>query len=310
MKKRRITGFTTFMLALATLGSYLLFYLRWRKYMSTHIKVASTLAMTALGPIEYQMQGKGPAVLISHGSPGGYDSGLALAKLLNNTGYTTIAISRPGYLRTPLSSGRSPEEQADLFKALLDTLGIERTIIVGISGGAPAPLQFALRHPDRCLGLVIISGVTKYYSEEELLRALAFPQNWLKRLYYRILQLDKILLLLLPFALLLPTTSGSVELLNSSRHYELRKTGNANDMAEFEKISGYPLEKIQAPIFIFHSTDDNEVPFEHAQYLAEHAPHTQLLAVSKGNHTAFFRHAKSVRPKIHAFMDALQAENA
>src|SRR5690606_1735279 len=69
--------------------------------------------------------------------------------------------SRPGYLDTPLSSGASFQAQADLYAALLDELGVEKTVVLGASGGGHAALQFAIRHPDRTLGLLLYAPETK-----------------------------------------------------------------------------------------------------------------------------------------------------
>ncbi len=107
-------------------------------------------------------------MLIVHGSPGGYDQGMLVAKFLNDSRFSFICMSRPGYLRTPLATGKTPEEQADMYAALLNALGIQKAAIMGISGGGPSALQFALRHPDRCNGLIMLSAVSQHYSEEEV----------------------------------------------------------------------------------------------------------------------------------------------
>src|SRR5262249_35660184 len=67
-----------------------------------------------------------------------------------------IAVSRFGYLRTPLRADASPAAQADAHACLLDALGIRRAAIVGASAGAPSSMQFALRHPERCAALVLL----------------------------------------------------------------------------------------------------------------------------------------------------------
>src|SRR5262249_36370754 len=84
-------------------------------------------------------------------------------------GVRTIAVSRPGYLRTPLSSGATFEQQADLFAALLDKLKIKRVVVLASSGGGYPGLQFALRHPDRCIALVMLAPAMGYepFSEKE-----------------------------------------------------------------------------------------------------------------------------------------------
>ena len=93
----------------------------------------ATVLDTPRGPAQVARAGQGPAVLIAHGGPGGFDQGLAFYQHLRDGGCQLLAVSRPGYLRTPLDSGRRPEEQADLYAAILDALDIERAAIVGHS---------------------------------------------------------------------------------------------------------------------------------------------------------------------------------
>ena len=92
-----------------------------------------------------------------HGAMGGYEQSDILGKAVGPNGYNYIAVSRPGYLQTPLKGNESPEEQADLFAALLDELRIQKVIIIAISGGGYSALHFALRHPDRCQALILCS---------------------------------------------------------------------------------------------------------------------------------------------------------
>lgn len=87
-------------------------------------EAAPTIINTRLGKIEYAEYGNGPAIIALHGAMGGYDQSLILARTIGESGYRYLAVSRPGYLGTPLSSGKTPEQQADLCAALLDILGI------------------------------------------------------------------------------------------------------------------------------------------------------------------------------------------
>jgi hypothetical protein len=107
-------------------------HIRKDKEISSHF-TESRIAQTALGPIEYYVMGTGPAVLVSHGCPGGYDQGLIAARLARDQRFQFIALSRPGYLRTPLCVGASPAEQADAYAALLDALHIPAAAVIGIS---------------------------------------------------------------------------------------------------------------------------------------------------------------------------------
>ncbi|HYG66647.1 MAG TPA: alpha/beta fold hydrolase, partial [Anaeromyxobacteraceae bacterium] len=116
---------------------------------------------TRRGEVECAVAGAGPAVLCLHGAMGGHDQALLLARTIGPAGFRYVAPSRPGYLGTSLALGRTPDAQADLYRDLLDALAIDRAAVMAVSGGGPSALAFALRHPDRCWGLVIVSSVCR-----------------------------------------------------------------------------------------------------------------------------------------------------
>jgi pimeloyl-ACP methyl ester carboxylesterase len=287
--------------AFATVAGYLGSYLTWKRRAIADLQTGSNVIETALGPVEYCMRGEGPAILVAHGSPGGYDQGLAFSKLVGGQ-HTFIAVSRPGYLRTPLTVGETPAAQADMYAALLDALAIEQASVVGISGGGPSAIQFALRHPTRCSSLVMISGVAQRYAEWELKQALSFPMRLFKQLYEKIITFDPLLYLLLPFAKLLPDAFATADFLCSVTQYNLRKTGYENDMRQFAAISDYPLEQITVPTFVVHAKGDSEVPFSHAKVLSDKVPNVKLLAIAGGSHMAFYTHAAIVMPELRTFL--------
>jgi 2-hydroxy-6-oxonona-2,4-dienedioate hydrolase len=111
----------------------------------------SRVVKTRCGPIEYVDIGTGPAILVVHGAGGGFDQGIEFAEPIAKAGYRVVAMSRFGYLQTPMPVDASPAAQADAHVALLDALGIHRTAVLGASAGAPSAMQFVLRHADRCL---------------------------------------------------------------------------------------------------------------------------------------------------------------
>lgn len=117
------------------------------------------LVTLSTGAMEYVEAGHGLPVLVLHGSPGGSDQGIAAARALQIDA-RVIAPSRPGYLGTPVVTGRSPAQQADAVVELLDALDVARAVVLGTSGGGMAAVELAVRHPERVLGLVLWSAVT------------------------------------------------------------------------------------------------------------------------------------------------------
>jgi pimeloyl-ACP methyl ester carboxylesterase len=120
----------------------------------------TTMAHLPAGPIEYRLERRGDAVVVVfHG--GHVRAGLALGEdVFAAADCTLLAPSRPGYGRTPLSTGISVEGFTDVVRALCADLGITRiTAVIGISGGGPTAATMAARHADLVERLILISAV-------------------------------------------------------------------------------------------------------------------------------------------------------
>jgi pimeloyl-ACP methyl ester carboxylesterase len=292
-------------LAANVLSDYASSYRTWQQQERDRILSGGMLAETSVGPVEYQLierAGSGPAVIYAHGTPGGFDQGTAFARFLGAERCTFISPSRPGYLRTPLDSGASPQEQADLYAALLDVLGIDRASIIGFSGGGPSALQFALRHPERCRSLVIVSGIVQRHHRFELQQALPLPKRLTAQLIDRLLISDPFLYLALSMTSFMPSGDAVAGMLCSGSLYPLRKVGYENDLAQFAAIEDYPLEKITVPTLVVHGAKDEDVSFEHARLLVRALPKVTLLAITGSGHEGFYTAARTVVPAIRNFL--------
>jgi pimeloyl-ACP methyl ester carboxylesterase len=86
----------------------------------------------------------------------------ALSGLLDHAAarYRVVAFDRPGYGHSTRPRDRvwTPEAQAELARAALRRLGVERPIVVGHSWGTLAATALALAHPRDVAGLVLLSG--------------------------------------------------------------------------------------------------------------------------------------------------------
>jgi len=122
---------------------------------------SAKMARVSRGHIQYSFEGSGPVVLALHGSPAGCDQTEMLYRDFIDHGFSLLAPSRPGYLGTALEVGRSVAEQAEAFIELADVLGIDKFFIAGYSCGAASAVHLAARYPNRVLGMILESPVTK-----------------------------------------------------------------------------------------------------------------------------------------------------
>jgi pimeloyl-ACP methyl ester carboxylesterase len=281
-------------------------YRRWKQQLLLRLLSTSRLLETRQGTVEYRLEGNGPVVLFLHGSPGGYDQGIPMAQALDLNGFTLLSLSRPGYRRTPLSSGETPEAQADLYAATLDALNIPQVTVVAISGGGPSALQFARRYPQRCRGLLMLVALSQYYSEEDVYRLLPAARRLLRHLLNRLLVSDPFLYLLFNLSRRLPEEAKSSEFIKSLVMNPTHSAGYQNDMQQFAALKPSPLPGITLPTLIVHGTADVEVPFRQAQELAEAIPGAQLVVVEGGGHLSTLGNKKAV-VAIKSFLQKLHA---
>lgn len=275
-----------------------------------------TILNTRQGNVEYAEYGEGQAVIALHGAMGGYDQSLLLARTIGDEGFRYIAISRPGYLGTPLASGKTPEQQADLCAGLLDTLGISTAVVMVVSGGGPCGLYFALRHRERCRGLVLVSTCGEkvdtpipfsFKVTQMLVRLPGFANAMQKKALSNIDQMASRSVadpVLRARTLQDPETGPLFTALMASTCDRMaqRMPATQNDIA-ITRTAAYPLEEIAVPTLIVHGTADTMVPFaQHAKALESRIPGAELLAIDGGEHVSIFTHRELVKPRVARFL--------
>jgi pimeloyl-ACP methyl ester carboxylesterase len=102
-----------------------------------------------------------PAIVLLHGAGCNLeDMRLALGERFAAR-HRVILLDRPGLGWSERSGeGSSPAYQAAMLNAVLERLDVKRAIVVGHSWGGLLALTFALDHPQRAAGLVVIAPPT------------------------------------------------------------------------------------------------------------------------------------------------------
>ncbi len=271
--------------------------------------LGSRVVETACGPIEYAAFGEGYPVLVIHGIFGGFDQGLVTARGQLGEGFRAIVPSRFGYLRTPLPADASPATQADAFECLLDALGIEQAAILGVSAGGTSAIQFALRHPDRCSALVLVSsnapGETEAGLPPKPLAKVLFRSDfafWLLTTYFRS-SMGSIMGVPKGFELTPEYNADIAETMETILPVNPRADGALFDMyvSNPDINTGYPLEEIAVPVLIINAIDDPLALYDNARAMAERIPGAKLVTVESGGHM-LLGHEERVRAEIGEFL--------
>lgn len=282
------------------------------------ISSGSHVIKTAKGLIEYADVGQGSPVLVVHGAGGGFDQGLEIARPLIERGFRVIAVSRFGYLRTPLPTDASPEAQADAHAALLDALKLDRVAVIGGSAGGPSAMQLCLRHPEKCSALVLLFPLAFAPSGGQATRVsdrvrLAGKPSGLYTLVIKTTLHSDFLYWAgtkLARNILIRTVLGTpvedfqaasgeeqARALQVMRHIlpiSQREKGIWNDAAIGDSLTRYELENIHTPTLVINAEDDLYGTYRGARYSAEHIPGARFLGFKTGGHLLLGHWAEAV----------------
>ncbi len=226
--------------------------------------------------LEYESTGSGPAVLVLHGSAGGFDQGTWLGHVLGLRDHRVIAVSRPGYLGT--TDRRTTDEAVALVAAGLDQLGLGRVVVIGVSGGGMAACRFAMLHPDRVRALVMLSAVSGPVFTGSAVADISHVARG---------SLDV-------------NQAASGALVSRSRRKllaefvttfsapERRIRGVIRDVENSRTFA--PPVGVTPPTLIVHGTADGIVPFAHAERTLSGCINGELVPIKGGGHLACLTH--------------------
>lgn len=286
----------------------------WRRREDLRLR-GGALQATACGPIEYASRGDGPVVLVSHGALGGWDQGLAIARLIGIPEIRFLPISRPGYLGTPLHSGRTFQEQGHALAAFLDSMGVPNAVVLGISAGGPAALEFAREYPGKCAGLILLSAVTRRLRRRDgnvpaamLLATSPFLDfgGWLLQGLMHRNPRAAARQMLRPCELQMLREPGKraafLSLADTFVPFSPRRVGLLNDGVQIDAYPDAPPRDIRCPTLILHGTADDIVPYEHATSAAAAISGAELVPLPEGGHMAGVFQTGEVHSRIGRFL--------
>jgi pimeloyl-ACP methyl ester carboxylesterase len=244
-----------------------------------------------------------------HGSPGGHDQ-----NIISSDAFRILILSRPGYLRTPLGVGQTPAEQATAYSELLEVLGIQKVVVMGISGGGPSSMEFAAKFPEKTLGLIAFEAVSysedyenKFPDDESMMNGSDFIM-WAGLYYMSFLGTKK------KAAMMLPNPKNRIRLTSNPKNVaklksmewsiwlmSLRREGLVNDYQQFANLS-IPFEKIKVPTLAIHGNEDVNVDLSHAKELIDKVQGSELKIIDEGDHMMMFTHSEEIDSLIKEFI--------
>ncbi len=274
----------------------------------------NTTAHLEQGAIEYRIVGQGPAVLVLNGGHTHCNSPIGHEQFFLREGYQLVIPSRPGYGKTPTSTGKSAEAFADALISLVDKLRVERVIVVGISGGGPTTLQLAGRHPERVSKVILQNAVTGGVFPGLGIRLGAYLifNPWVEgltwaafRTFAQIAPMRALRTMMRSLSCLDPAqvvATMSLEQQQAALDLLLASRSGSGFMNDLQHHCG-DLRRITAPTLIIGSKYDGSVDASHANYAADHIPNADLFISPAESHLMWFSsYNTAIEGKMRAFL--------
>ena len=208
---------------------------------------------------------------------------------------------------TPLSMGKSPDEQARCYVQLLDALEIEQVIVVAVSGGGPSALALAANDPERVRAMILIEVVSQPMSLNPMPSIMqSDASSWC---FLTAMGGPRLLKMMVPDEDNQRRVLASEEKLARFTNLmwgiwppSVRLEGWRNDQAQFQD---FEYGEIRTPTLILHGDQDASVPCAQSVALASHIEGATLDVIEGADHFMAASHMAEIGEKVEAFLASL-----
>ena len=236
----------------------------------------------------------GVPFVFHHGTPGAAVPFRAMERAAHERGLRFVTSSRPGYGGSSRQANRSVADVVADTAAVLSSIGAERCLVAGWSGGGPHALACAARL-EAAAAVLVIAGVAPYEADdlewtagmgeenvtefgaalegEDKLRALLV--GWRDHLKDPTVEMIiSSLQTLLPDVDRAALTDEFGEDMVANFREALRNgvDGWVDDDLAFTRPWGFDLKEISVPTAVWQGSADLMVPFAHGKWFAAHLP--------------------------------------
>ena len=243
---------------------------------------------------------QGRAIFWLHGTPGARRQIPMEARVYaEKANIRLIGVDRPGIGSSTPYQYDTVSGFADDLRTIADTLGIDKMIVVGLSGGGPYTLACAAAMPDRVVAAGVIGGVAPTTGSDAITGGLMGNVGTRVAPLLQVagtpigLVASGIIRLIRPIASPAADLYGRVspeadrrllarpeikamfldDLLNGSRK---QMAAPFADVVVFARDWGFRLDEIKVPVRWWHGDHDHIVPFAHGQHVVSKLSDAEL----------------------------------
>jgi pimeloyl-ACP methyl ester carboxylesterase len=261
---------------------------------------------------------QGRAIFWLHGTPGARRQIPMEARVYAEQQHIRlIGVDRPGIGSSTQHSYDTVVAFADDLRTIADTLGIDKMVVVGLSGGGPYTLGCAAAMPDRVVAAGVIGGVAPTMGSDAITGGLMGTVGTRVAPLLQVagtpigLIASAIIRLIRPVASPAADLYGRVspeadrkllarpeikamfldDLLNGSRK---QLSAPFSDVVVFAKDWGFRLNDIKVPVRWWHGDADHIVPYAHGKHMVSRLADAELYPMPGESHLAGLGRAEEI----------------
>jgi pimeloyl-ACP methyl ester carboxylesterase/AraC-like DNA-binding protein len=198
------------------------------------------------------------------------------------------------------------EQRAEDLLAVMNTIGIKKAALLGLSEGGSLSLLFAFKYPNRVSYLILFGCFAKWVKTTDYPYGLTLEQhnktkkhifdNWGKSIGLH---------------LMAPSVKNNSMAQNHWATFLRRSASPATAKVFYEMNTKIDvrsiLPKIKVSTLIMHRRKDQLIESDQSQYLYEHIPHAQLIITEGSDHLPWFSVKREEIIAIETFLKGGQA---
>ncbi|UMB71993.1 alpha/beta fold hydrolase [Mycobacterium paraterrae] len=272
---------------------------------------------------------QGRPIFWLHGTPGARRQIPAEARdYAEQNHIRLIGIDRPGIGSSTPYQYENVLAFADDLRTVADTLGIDKMVVIGLSGGGPYTLACAAAMPERVIAVGVLGGVAPTVGSEAIsgglmaLGSFVAPLLKVAGLPIRLAAVGLIRLIkpvaepaLYLYAGVSPEGDRRLlvrpefkamfldDLLNGARK---QLAAPFADIIVFAKDWGFTLDTVKIPVRWWHGDKDHIVPFAHGQHVVSRLPDAELYTLPGESHLAGLGFAEEILRTMVELWDSIE----
>jgi pimeloyl-ACP methyl ester carboxylesterase/DNA-binding winged helix-turn-helix (wHTH) protein len=208
--------------------------------------------------------------------------------------------------RVPIDRLPTLEQRMEDVHAVMDAVGSERAVLVGVSEGGPMCALFAATYPERTNGVVMFGTYAKRIRDDDYPWAPTIEQrnaffDVVKRDWGKPVGIEE----------RAPSMAGDPEFRNWWAEY-LRMGASPGAAVALTKMNAEidvrdVLPLVHVPTLVMHRRDDICLKVEEGRYVAERIPGATFIELDGNDHLPFVGDQEEVLDEIERFVAGLQA---